>query len=103
MHCRVVHTHIQVHLQTLLLKESDVEIIDSILETELRLIVGTQSLCHLRGLSGVVIEINCAECYKWSVRIRIYFADAMSFHYDILEKLRILDFKIKYVLIDSNF
>lgn len=103
MHCRVVHTHVQIHLQTLLLKESDVEIIDSILETELRLIVRTEPLCHLRSLSGVIIEINCTECYKWSVRIRINFADAMSFHYDILEKLCILNFEVKYILINSNF
>jgi hypothetical protein len=103
MHSRVVDTHVQVHLQTLLLQETDVEVVYAILETKLSLVVRSQTLCHLRGLRSVVIEVNSAECYERFVRIYADVRDPMDLHYNVLKKLGILNFEVEDVFVNSHF
>ena len=85
MNCGIIDTHIQINLQTLFLEKGYIEIINSIFEAELSLIVWAKTFRHLGCFCSMIVKINCTESHKRSVRISIYLRDSMNLHDNILE------------------
>jgi len=61
MHSCVVFADIDVDLQWLPLKESNIEIVDFVFKAKLSLKVWSKAFSHLSRFSCVIIKINCAK------------------------------------------
>ena len=63
----VVPAAVDVKLESVLLEVIHVEFVDLVDKRELRLIVGSGALTHLRRLCAVVVEVNGDHCDELSV------------------------------------
>jgi hypothetical protein len=60
MNSSVVFADINIDLERLFLKESNIKIVNFVFKTKLSLKVWTQPLPHLSGFSSVVVKVNSA-------------------------------------------
>lgn len=97
----VIFRDIDVELDSLLLKELHVEIIDTILERELRVIQGSEAFSKLRCLCVMVVEINCDKRDK-SLLVK----DELFLVEDVLKGVKVilcvLDSQIEHVFISAD-
>lgn len=102
MHCCVIFADVDVHLEWLLLKESDVEIVNFIFEAELGLKVGLETFTHLGGLSRVVVEVQSAEGDQGSVGCGCDVSQAGHSLHHVLVKFSIFDLEVKDIFVDTD-
>ena len=101
MDCWVIFAYINVHLQSFLRQKLDVEVINSVHEWELTLIVCFYTFSHLWSFCVVVVEVNCNNSYK-SSSCFISASKSSNWLETIYIKLCILNFEIKNVFVVSD-
>ena len=98
----VIFRHIDVQFDRILLQEADVEVVNFIDKGELGLVVGPQTLTHLRRLRVVIVEVNGDHSDELFLDLLCCHLDRWDFGDRIPVEVSILNFEIQDVLIHGD-
>ena len=103
MDSRVVLTYVNIHLKRLFLEECHVKVVHFVFKAELGLVIWFETLAHLCGFRGMIVEIDSAESYEGSVGCLSNFGQGRHRLHNVLIELSIFHLKVHYVLVLTAF